>query len=205
LSTSAIRVLPYGERAVLVELAEDQVIALLTALTGTPGIGELIPGARTLLVPFDPHIITTPALTSVIDAAVRSPAPDRPQGPLVVIPVRYDGPDLDAVVREVGCDPEEIIRRHTAPEYTVAFCGFAPGFAYLRGLDPSLQVPRLARPRTRVPAGSVGVAGEFTAAYPRSSPGGWQLLGRTEATLWDLDRVPPALLTPGTRVRFDAL
>jgi KipI family sensor histidine kinase inhibitor len=119
--------------------------------------------------------------------------------------VRYDGPDLAAVAERAGRPEAEVIARHTAGDYRVAFCGFAPGFAYLTGLDPSLHVPRLARPRTRVPAGSVGIAGEYTAAYPRPSPGGWHLLGRTDADLWDLARAEPALLTPGTRVRFEAI
>ncbi|HVU92653.1 MAG TPA: allophanate hydrolase subunit 1, partial [Jatrophihabitans sp.] len=124
------------------------------------------------------------------------------QGELVELAVEYDGPDLAATAAELGLSPAELVRRHAAGEYVVAFCGFAPGFAYLTGLDPALHVPRLAEPRTRVPAGAVGIAGEFTGVYPRPSPGGWRLLGRTDAVLWDLDRTPPALLPPGTRVRF---
>jgi KipI family sensor histidine kinase inhibitor len=123
-------------------------------------------------------------------------------GAVVELPVRYDGADLIPLAAELGCSPEALLQRHAAGEYTVAFCGFAPGFAYLSGLDPALHVPRLASPRTAVPAGSVAIAGEYTGVYPRSSPGGWRLLGRTDAVLWDLDREPPALLTPGTRVRF---
>ncbi len=95
-----------------------------------------------------------------------------------------------------------MIRRHSAAEYTVQFCGFAPGFGYLSGLDPALRLPRLASPRPAVPAGSVAIAGEFTGVYPRSSPGGWLLLGHTDAVLFDLDRRPPALLRPGTAVRL---
>ncbi len=97
---------------------------------------------------------------------------------------------------------DELVARHSEPRYVVAFCGFAPGFAYLSGLDERLHVARRAEPRTRVPAGSVGIAGEFTGVYPRASPGGWRLLGRTDADLWNLARTPPALLVPGTRVRF---
>ena len=114
----------------------------------------------------------------------------------------YDGPDLAAVAADTGLTVAEVIARHTAPAYTVGFIGFAPGFAYLIGLDPVLHVPRHASPRTRVPAGSVGIAGEFTGVYPRASPGGWQLLGRTNAALWDLARERPALLEPGVAVRF---
>ena len=120
----------------------------------------------------------------------------------VEIPVRYDGADLAAVAERVGLSLDEVVALHCAPEYTVRFCGFSPGFGYLDGLDPRLHVPRHSSPRTSVPAGSVAVAGEFTGVYPRSSPGGWQLLGRTDAPLWDADRDPPALLTPGARVRF---
>jgi KipI family sensor histidine kinase inhibitor len=104
----------------------------------------------------------------------------------------------------LGLGVDDLIRRHSAMRYRVAFCGFAPGFAYLSGLDPALHVPRLAEPRTAVPAGSVAIAGEFTAVYPRRSPGGWRLLGTSQAQLWQLDRDPPSLLTPGTAVRFVA-
>ena len=101
-----------------------------------------------------------------------------------------------------GCSTQEVARRHAAASHRVAFCGFAPGFAYLSGLPKKLQVPRLEEPRSKVPAGSVGLAGTFTGVYPRSSPGGWQLIARTHERLWDVDRDPPALLMPGTRVRF---
>ena len=111
-------------------------------------------------------------------------------------------PDLPAVAAETGLTHDEVIGRHARGRYVVAFCGFAPGFAYLTGLDPQLHVPRLSEPRTRVPAGAVGIADEFTGVYPRPSPGGWRLLGRTAATLWDVERKPPALLVPGARVRF---
>jgi KipI family sensor histidine kinase inhibitor len=120
----------------------------------------------------------------------------------VEIPVTYDGPDLAEVARLTGLPADEVVRRHAAAEYVVAFSGFAPGFGYLTGLPAELRVPRRDSPRTAVPAGSVAVAGEFTGVYPRRSPGGWQLLGRTDAVLWDPERDPPALLVPGTRVRF---
>ncbi len=205
-----MRVLPYGERALLVELAEGDVLALRAALLtgrGLPrreALGELVPGARTLLVPFDPIRTSAGEVTAAIMATeVAHVAPLRP-AEVVELPVRYDGPDLAAVAEQVGCTVDAVIARHTDAEYVVAFCGFAPGFAYLRGLHPSLHLPRLSRPRVSVAAGSVGIAGEFTAAYPRSSPGGWNLLGRTSTTLWDLTREPPAQLTPGVRVRFVA-
>jgi KipI family sensor histidine kinase inhibitor len=106
------------------------------------------------------------------------------------------------VAELTGLDEAEVVARHTAGEYRSGFCGFAPGFAYLTGLPPELHVPRRETPRTRVPAGAVGLAGPFAGAYPRASPGGWQLVGRTDAVLFDVDRDPPALLAPGIRVRF---
>jgi KipI family sensor histidine kinase inhibitor len=116
--------------------------------------------------------------------------------------VDYSGPDLADVATFTGMSVEEIISTHTNQVWTVGFCGFAPGFAYLRGQNERLRVPRRASPRTRVPAGAVGLAGEWSGIYPREGPGGWQLIGRTELTLWDLRRDPPALLRPGVTVRF---
>jgi len=126
----------------------------------------------------------------------------RTVGDVVDIPVTYDGADLEEVARLVGQTPAEIVRRHTAHEWTVAFCGFAPGFGYLVQPSGHWDVPRRQSPRTRVPAGSIALAGEFTGVYPRESPGGWQLIGQTEVTVFDLSRDPPALLRPGNRVRF---
>jgi KipI family sensor histidine kinase inhibitor len=120
----------------------------------------------------------------------------------VELPTRYDGEDLELVARYWGVGPDEVIERHTATEFTVAFCGFAPGFGYLTGLPAELAVPRLATPRARVPAGSVALAGRYTGVYPSASPGGWLLIGQTELTLFDVDADPPALLAPGTSVRF---
>ncbi len=117
----------------------------------------------------------------------------------------YDGADLDDVADLCGMSVEALVARHSASEFEVAFCGFAPGFAYLSGLDPALVVPRLATPRTSVPAGSVAIADRWSAVYPRESPGGWRLIGRTSATVWDLGRTPPALLSPGSHVRFAAV
>jgi KipI family sensor histidine kinase inhibitor len=123
----------------------------------------------------------------------------------VEIPVVYDGPDLDEVARLTGLAEDEVVAAHTGTPWRIAFGGFAPGFAYLVDGDPRLHVPRRAEPRTSVPAGAVGLAGEFSGVYPRPSPGGWQLLGRTDAPLWDVDRDPPALLQPGGWVRFVAV
>jgi KipI family sensor histidine kinase inhibitor len=195
---------PAGDRALLVELADlDSVGGLHRALLHSPpaGVLELIPAARTVLVTYDPEVTTFDRLARRIREYEVSGAVAA-TGPLVEIPVRYGGADLDAVAEMTGLDPVEIIRRHTAPEYVVAFCGFAPGFGYLTGSDPVLHLPRHSTPRVRVPAGSVAVAGEFTAVYPGESPGGWQLLGSTDLAMWNVDRDPPALLAPGHRVRF---
>jgi 5-oxoprolinase (ATP-hydrolysing) subunit B len=204
-----MRLLAYGDTAVLVELDDgDEVGALQAALTGTAGVEELVPAARTLLVRFDRLRVTAGQVRAAVAAAgeraraAGAPAPG--DHPLVVLRVRYDGADLDYAAEHTGWSVDEVVARHLAGAYTVAFCGFAPGFAYLTGLDPALHLPRRDTPRTHVPAGSVAVAGEYTAAYPRSSPGGWRLLGRTEAALWDPSQPRPALLAPGTRVRFEA-
>jgi 5-oxoprolinase (ATP-hydrolysing) subunit B len=197
-----IRLLPYGERAVLVETDDSSaVLPLLASARRLRGVEEVVPAARTVLVRFDPFLTTAEQLAPALGSP--GPASDADASPAPVeLVVSYDGPDLAAVANDVGISVSELVRRHAAAEYTVAFCGFAPGFAYLTGLDPVLRVPRLAEPRTSVAPGSVGVAGEFTGVYPRSSPGGWRLLGRTDAALWDSARTPPALLTPGTPVRF---
>lgn len=123
----------------------------------------------------------------------------------MTIDVVYDGADLDDVARLTGLSAEQVVDAHTAAPLRVGFAGFAPGFAYLIGGDRRLHVPRRAEPRTRVPAGSVGLAGEFSGVYPRETPGGWQLIGHTDAVLWDVERDPPALLVPGTWVRFRAI
>jgi KipI family sensor histidine kinase inhibitor len=120
----------------------------------------------------------------------------------VEIPVMYDGPDFDEVLARTGLTREALVELHTGTTLTAAFCGFAPGFAYLAGLPARLHVPRRATPRTQVAAGAVGLAGEFTGVYPRASPGGWQIIGHALLPVWDPRREPPNLLAPGTRVRF---
>jgi KipI family sensor histidine kinase inhibitor len=200
-----MRLRPYGPHALLVEPDEPAaVLALAAALDGVAGIREIVPAARTLLAVLEPSAAPA-SVAGAIRARAVDPASAPPAaGDRVVLDVEYDGPDLDGTAAELGLAPDDLVRRHAGGDYVVAFCGFAPGFAYLTGLHDALHVPRLGEPRTKVPAGSVGIAGEFTGVYPRASPGGWRLLGRTDATLWDLDRDPPALLAPGTRVRFRA-
>jgi len=199
-----MRLLPSGSGALLVELDDlDQVLALYAALSEERpnGVIDIVPAARTVLLMIDP------AVTSLADVerTVRHTRPRsgrRAAGELVQIPVIYDGEDLDEVGSLLGCDADEVVRRHAGEEWTVAFCGFAPGFGYLASVDGVWDVPRRPSPRTKVPTGSVGLAGEFSGIYPRESPGGWQLIGRTELVVFDLHRDPPALLSPGTPVRF---
>jgi KipI family sensor histidine kinase inhibitor len=210
------RLLRCGWRAVLVECdGLEQVLAVAEAVraavtSSEPGFTEVIdvvPAATTVLVILgDSGSVSSlrPALARL--AATASAAAGRRTGDgdaeTVEIGVRYDGPDLDEVAGITGLSRQEVIEAHTGTSWTAAFGGFAPGFAYLTGGDSRLQVPRRAEPRTAVPAGSVALAGDFSAVYPRSSPGGWQLIGRTDAVIWDLDRDPPALLRPGVVVRF---
>ncbi len=199
-----MRFLPVTSNALLVELADlDQTLALLTSLQRDPlhGVAELVPAARTILVNFRPSATSAGTLVRAIAARDLSQRAER-SNILVEIPVRYDGEDLAEVAQLLGIAPEEVVRRHTDSEYTVAFTGFAPGFAYLSGGHPSFDVPRRSTPRTRIPAGAVGLAGTFSGVYPQASPGGWQIIGVTPVAMWDLGREQPALLQPGYRVRF---
>jgi KipI family sensor histidine kinase inhibitor len=200
---NTVRVLPYGDRALLVELPDIAAVAAVRAALESsplPGQRELVAAARTVLVVLD----RLPAQT---DAAALRRIPLEPgAGPVptgqVDLPVVFDGPDLPEVAALTGRPIRALVEALTTTEFTVAFAGFAPGFAYLTGLPAELHVPRRATPRTRVPAGSIGLAGPFAGAYPRASPGGWQLVGRTDAVLFDVDRESPALLVPGVSVRF---
>lgn len=198
-----MRILNCGDAGVLVEVADlDEVLALQAALAEElpPGVDEIVPAAHTVLLRVAPG-----GDTGAVAAAVRAlrPRPGRRAAPgKVEIPVRYDGEDLADIAAATGLSERDVVAAHTGATWTVAFCGFAPGFGYLVGDDPRLRVPRRAESRLRVPAGAVALADAFTGVYPRSSPGGWQLLGRTETAVWDLDRDPPGLLRPGVRVRF---
>lgn len=202
-----MRLLPCGDAAVLAEVDDlAQAMALHAAVGADPpaGVVDLVPAARTLLVRFAPATTSAAAVAThlrSVQGVEEAPSQDED---VVVIEVHYDGPDLAGVAALTGLSVDEVVRLHTEPVWTVAFTGFSPGFGYLVGGDERLQVERRSESRTRVPAGSVGLAGEFTGVYPRESPGGWQLVGHTTAPLWDPDRDRPALLTPGTRVRFEA-
>ncbi len=227
-----VTVLPMGEAGLLVEVTDlEAVLALDSILRTAVGAGRLprmvdqVPGARTVLLRpeagTDLHRLRqqVETLCGAVDsgaaadsnaaadsgAAADTSAVERadPQDhPVVVIPVAYDGPDIAEVATLTGMSVEEVIAMHTRSHWRYAFGGFAPGFGYLVGGDRRLQVPRRARPRTSISAGAVGLAGEFSGVYPRSSPGGWQLIGRTEAVMWDVNRDPPALLRPGVLVQF---
>lgn len=200
------RILPMGERALLVEVgALEEVLALHGALLADPppGVVDLVPAARTVLVGVDPAVLPPASARSWILSAATDAAPSaRTVGPLVELEVAYDGPDLAETAALLGTSVDALVRAHTAAEWTVAFTGFAPGFGYLVSPDWPFDVPRLASPRTRVPAGAVGLAAGFSGVYPRETPGGWRLLGTTAARLFDPDAASPALLAPGTRVRF---
>jgi KipI family sensor histidine kinase inhibitor len=209
----AIRLLAAGDAGVLVEFDDPaQVLPFAEALRQAPAavraaVTDIVPAERTVLVRFAGH---SARAATVIDWLRSMPvgSATASAGPLIELDVVYDGVDLPEVARLTGLSPAEVIAAHTEPEWVVAFSGFAPGFGYLRrmpgGPDP-LLVPRRDEPRVRVPAGAVALAAGYSGVYPRASPGGWQLIGRTDAHLWDADRDPPALLPPGARVRFRAV
>jgi len=188
-----------GRGAVLVEVGSaDEALSLaLWAREARVPAGEIVPAAGTVL--FDDVSDVDELGTRLSDW---DPAAEPATGELVEIPVGYDGEDLADVAEHWGTDADGVIERHADIEFVVAFCGFSPGFAYLAGLPSELAVPRLDTPRTKVPAGAVGLAGTWCATYPTASPGGWRLIGRTDARLWNAGREQPALLPPGTRVRF---
>lgn len=202
----------YGERALLVELdlADSSAEAAAREVAGwaaairdaeRPDVVDVVPAARSVLV----HCTSEAAVSELrrtIAGLQPLPVDTGSTGELVQIPVTYDGPDLRDVAELSGLSLGVVVRAHVDSEWRVAFAGFAPGFAYLVGGDPRLAVPRRVSPRTRVPEGSVALAAGYTAVYPHASPGGWQLIGRTDQALWDLANDPPALLVPGTRVAF---
>ncbi|OJF93698.1 allophanate hydrolase [Rhizobium sp. 58] len=199
-----MRFLPVSLTVLLVELADlDETLALFASLEADPvdGIIDMVPAARTLMIRFQPARLSAESLAAAIATRDLS-ARIAPSDMLVEIPVNYDGEDLADVADLTGLSVEDVIRRHTDSTFTVAFCGFAPGFGYLVGGDPVLEVPRRQSPRTKIPAGSVALAGAFSGVYPQNSPGGWQIIGTTPEQMWDLSRDPPALFQPGHRVRF---
>jgi KipI family sensor histidine kinase inhibitor len=196
-----------GRSAVLLEVGgHDEVAAWYAEIIRQRDEGritavDVIPAARTVLIDGvpDPH--------NVVENLKKARTPGKTvktSGPLIVVPTVYDGPDLDDVAERWDTSREGVVRRHTEIEFEVAFCGFAPGFAYLTGLPPELRVPRLSVPRVSVPKGSVALADEYAAVYPAASPGGWRLLGHTDLVLFDLAKDPPSTFQPGARIRFRA-
>jgi KipI family sensor histidine kinase inhibitor len=200
-----MRVLRVGTRALLIEVGSDTEVQALhaeivrrRAAGALPPVQEVVPAARTVLL----DGLDDPGALARDLPAWHIPAQAADAGALVEVPTTYDGADLADVAALWDVTVDEVARVHAATEFRVAFCGFAPGFGYLTGLPERYDVSRLPTPRSSVPAGSVGLAGSYTGVYPRSSPGGWRLIGRTDLVLWDPAREPAALLTPGTRVRF---
>ncbi len=199
-----LRFLPAGSDAFLVEVGDlETTLTLLDGLLAArpQGVTELVPAARTVMVRFDPLFTDRASLAAVISRIDLSARSGR-QGETIEVPVVYDGEDLGDVAEILGWTVEDVVRRHTQATWTVAFTGFAPGFAYMTCDDPGFDVPRRKTPRVRVPAGSVAIGGKFGGIYPTDSPGGWQILGNTPVKMWDTARAKPALLAPGDRVRF---
>lgn len=194
-----VTVRPAGDQGALIELPDNGAALRLAGLLREErsDLLDVVIGHTTVLVTWAGE---KPDLGDAVKRALVAEA--GPAGRLVEIPVVYDGPDLDEVARLTGLSPEEVIARHTGAEHVAAFIGFQPGFAYLTGGDTLLHVPRRDVPRTRVPGGTVAIAGPYSGVYPRESPGGWRLLGSTTALMFDPAREPPALLAPGDRVRF---
>jgi KipI family sensor histidine kinase inhibitor len=211
-TSSDPRIYAFGDTALVCESpppatldCQRRVWAAAQAARTWPHVLEVVPGMNNLTLVFDPLAADRDALAEQLraawDAAGAAPSPDRE----IEIPVRYGGtfgPDLDVVAAHARLSAQEVVARHTQAEYVVFFLGFQPGFAYLGGLDPALHTPRRAEPRVEVPAGSVAIGGAQTGIYPATSPGGWQLIGRTAVPLFDPARTPPTLLQPGDRVRF---
>ncbi len=208
------RLQPLGDTALLVELGAGisnelnrQVHALASRLMSDPlpGVVEIVPAYATALIHYDPLILDFTDVEAWAKSALTSLETAAPTPRRVEIPTRYGGaggPDLEFVANHAGLPPAEVIRRHSSVDYTVHMMGFQPGFPYLGGLDPAIAIPRLSVPRTRIPAGSVGIAGHQTGIYPLESPGGWRLIGRTAMRLFDPAADPPCLLAPGDIVRF---
>lgn len=211
--TAAMPIRDYGDHALLLEFGTTaEVLAWTDAIRQSelPGVLDIVPASHTVLIKLAGPRYQAPTrqrlggLRIGVDpqAELSPPADGRAD---LTIDVVYDGPDLDEVARLTGLTREEVVGAHTGSLWRVGFGGFAPGFAYLVGGDNRLEVPRRSEPRTKVPAGAVGLAGEFSGIYPRESPGGWQLIGRTSAVLWDINRDNPALLTSGMWIQFRAV
>ncbi len=213
---AAVRLLTSGEHGLVVELGDTidpelnaRVHRLARAVTTQLGdlVLEVVPSYRSLLVLFDPLRVEREELSRRVEAMAQEARPRAVEGPsrLVTVPVCYGGdhgPDLEAVARHAGLSPGEVVALHGSTTYLVYMLGFTPGFPYLGGMSKRIATPRLDAPRTLIPAGSVGIAGEQTGIYPIASPGGWRLIGRTPLRLFDPRAAAPFLLAAGDRVRF---
>ena len=200
----------YGDQALLLEFdSTADVLAWTATLTAAQllGVVDIVPASRTILIKLADPRYQAPTRQRLGKLRLQpGSASVRPLGrPDVTIDVVYDGADLHDVATLTGLTPEQVVEAHTGGLWQVGFMGFAPGFAYLVGGDARLQVPRRTEPRTSVPPGAVALAGEFSGIYPRQSPGGWQLIGHTDAVMFDVNRDQPALLAPGTWVQFRAI
>ncbi|NKY60639.1 5-oxoprolinase subunit B family protein [Nocardia flavorosea] len=203
---------PAGDRAYLCTPDPDRVADLTAVLRdrSLPGVVDLLPAAETVLVTLDSPESAYRLRPEIerLAAAVNEAVPGNvsrgtlPRGEPLRIPVHYDGPDLPGVAEALGLRPDQVVAAHTGTVWRCSFVGFAPGFGYLEPPDARLAVARRPVPRTRIPAGSVALAGGYSAVYPRESPGGWQLIGRTDLVMWDTERDPPALIRAGGRIRF---
>lgn len=187
----------YGDRAVLIDSGDP--VGLAQAARALPGLVDSVPGQGSVLVTAGDAAVMEQLLPLLAEL---KPVPAAQEDVVVEIAVHYDGPDLAEVARLARLSTDEVRALHSGTTYATALIGFVPGFGYLSGLDPLLHLPRRSEPRPLVPAGAVALAGGWTGVYPRATPGGWHLIGRTDAAMWDLDRDPPALLRPGVRVRF---
>lgn len=198
----------FGPAIDLATHARVCVAAHAVELAAIAGVDDIVPAYAALTIYYDARRLDFTTLATMLPplmANARGGSGVLPVGATHRIPVHYDGADLAAVAERAGMSPDDVVARHTAPDYRVYLLGFVPGFAYLGDVDEALALPRRAEPRRRVPAGSVAIAGRQTAVYPASTPGGWHLLGRTSVTLFDARREPPALLRVGDRVRFEAV
>ncbi|AOK24759.1 MULTISPECIES: 5-oxoprolinase subunit PxpB [Burkholderia] len=206
------RIYPLGDAALVCEVpppatldCQRRVWAVAEAARAWPHVIDVVPGMNNLTIVFDVLAASAGTLSDALLDAWETADVEHAPGREIEIPVEYGGaagPDLQAVAAHAGLSADEVVARHAGAEYVVFFLGFQPGFAYLGGLDAALHMPRRAAPRLEVPAGSVGIGGAQTGIYPTTSPGGWQLIGRTAHVLFDPSRQPPTLLLPGDRVRF---
>jgi KipI family sensor histidine kinase inhibitor len=205
------QIIDVGREAIMVDLgtrdraaaAYRAILALVERTAPRDVPRDVVPAATTVLVDGVADVDGWRRIVAGALVGLEGVEPDEPERDLRVVAVDYDGEDLQDVAAAWGCSVDEVVVRHTATTFAVAFCGFAPGFAYCTSEPPLPEVPRRATPRTRVPAGSVAMAGEFCGVYPREMPGGWQLIGTTTASMFDVRRDPPALLAPGDQVRFE--